>query len=127
MEWRTHTDACGASPETSGHGDLPDGPGGKSERQRIDDEGPFIAQASGAEAGQQRAYCEGGRLRGLCKRVGSVKFVVGGDGGENGGAARAEKRRGEHQGRAEQVQQPGARLVNGEDEGERDGGANEVA
>src|SRR5205807_4707159 len=46
---------CVLGAEAFGYGNLPDSPGGKSKRQRIDDKGPMVAQAGGAESGEQRA------------------------------------------------------------------------
>ncbi len=56
-----------------------------------------------------------------------MQLVGGGDGGQDGGAAGGEERGGEHERGAETVEQPGSPLVDGQNEGERYHGADEIA
>ena len=74
---------------------------------------PNCVDAGAAEKGADR---ERGPLRGLGQRVGGVQFLAGGDGGQDRRAPAGEERRGEHQQRAQQVEQPGVGAVDGEDE-----------
>ena len=80
-----------------------------------------------ADRAQKRADGEGGPLRGLRQRVRGVQFVLVAIDGQNGRAPAGEERRGEHQQRAQQVEQPVVCPVDAEDEAERDDGAHQVA
>ena len=66
-------------------------------------------------------------MRRLRERIRGVELLLGGDSGQYGGAPAGEKWRSEHQQSAEQIKQPGTRLVHGEDEAEGDHGAHQVA
>ena len=54
----------------------------------------LIAELRDAGAAQKRADRQRGPLRGLGQRIGGVQFLLGGDGGQNGGAPAGEERRG---------------------------------
>ena len=97
------------------------------ERERIAGEGPLIAELRHAGAAQEGADCERGPLRGLGQRVGGVQFLWGGDGRQNRRAPAGEKRRRQHQQRAQDVEQPGRVAFDGEDEAQRHDGADQVA
>ena len=78
-------------------------------RKRVADERPLVAELHHAGAAQERADGERGPLRGLGQRIGGVQLFLGGDGRQNGRAPAGEERRGQHQQRAQQVEQPGVR------------------
>ena len=77
-------------------------PRGKDERQRVEDERPFVANGNhrGAEECADR-QCH--PLGGLRQRVGSVNFFCICDCRQNGRTSRGKERRGDHQQRAEQI------------------------
>src|SRR5262249_27246586 len=109
------------------YGDAPDRRGREDEGQRIDDECARVSEPSRAVSREERAGGERRPLRRLGEGVGGVEFFRRGDSRQDRRPPRSEEGRGEDEQRAEQVEEPGVRLVNREQEPERHYGADEVA
>ena len=99
----------------------------KHERQGVEGERPLVAELHDAGAAEERPDGQRHPLRGLRERIRGVQLFLVRDGRKNGRAPAGEKRRGEHQQRAQQIEQPGIGARNREDESDGDHGADQVA
>ena len=105
---------------------IPDRPGRKQERKRVERERPFVADADHRRA-QKCSNRQVGPLRRLGQRIRGMNFLFIRDGRQNRGSPGREKWRGHHQQRAERIEQPHLMLPQRQDESQRHHGAHQVA